>query len=253
MMKQCCRISCGRFGKIAYFKLSWQLWSMVDVVEYAWWRSNTSIKESVWRFSRTFQPFLRCITVFLNVLDALIVVFLVLHNCQVCPYGNSSHCLQSRMCSDSSSFHSNSNDFNCAQQCLKHLKTLEEYPYKFHKLSYQIPQDNQETKDLNWKPNSSASSPWHRSLSVPDHPRPWHWQQLQHPKQKSRRRHCPSKLPRGGVSHLGEQRQSSVGSLRRLFWCHCGEQCDSVYSPKAHCDSAIVVNITTKILKARFA
>ena len=96
------------------------------------------------------------------------------------------------------------------------------YPNKYNKISYQIPKNNRETKDLDSKPNSSASSPWRRSLSVPDHNCPLHWHRLQPPQVQAPRRHGRWTLQSGALSHLGEPRRSSVGRLRRLFWRRSG-------------------------------
>ena len=95
------------------------------------------------------------------------------------------------------------------------LTNLTKYPIKSLKRT-------KKQKDLNSKPNSSASSPWRRLLSVPDHHISQHWHRPQPPEAQAPRRHGRLSLPSGGVSHLGEPRRSSVGRLRRLFWRRSG-------------------------------
>ena len=153
------------------------------------------------------------------------------------------------MWSDSNSFHSNLFQLPTAT-----LKTLEEDPDKFNKISYQIPQDHQETKDLKSKPNSSASSPWRRSLSVPDHVCPWHWHRLQPPQAQTPWRHGRVSLPSGGVSHLGEPRRSSVGRLRRLLWRRSGSLgiLAVVAGSKGWKKNGIVIKRFCRISSARF-
>ena len=134
-------------------------------------------------------------------------------------YVNSKHCLQS---GDVLWLKFLPFKFQRFQLPTATLKThLEKAPNKYNKTSFQIPKNHQETKDLNWKPNSSASA-WRRSLSIPDHPCPLHWHRPQHPKAQTPRRHGLVSLPSGALSDLGEPRQNSVGRLRRLFWRRSG-------------------------------
>ena len=93
------------------FEVWWTCWNA------PWWRSNTCVKDSVWRFSLTFQPFPRCITVFRN---ALIVFITRLPSMSNILMATRSTVYNLGMWSDSNSFHSNFNDFNCPQQRLKH-------------------------------------------------------------------------------------------------------------------------------------
>ena len=134
-------ISCRRFCKIACFKLSLQLWSMVKMVDCAWWRSNTSVKEvfegflwSLWCWPRCITGSACtdcCFTRLPSMSNILMATQSTVYNLGMCSdalhapvmfynfakYVNSKHCSQSGMCSDSTSFHSNNNDVNCSQQC----------------------------------------------------------------------------------------------------------------------------------------